>query len=96
MKAILVIDKHDNCIKCPCHNGEWGYCQADKEERQIHYEGFPNWCPLKPLPDYKDETETTFVYHYIAKGYNQCLAEINGKTITRQEKIGEQNENKHH
>ena len=91
MKAILVTDMPKDCIECPIHDGEYGICNAVYKPHSDDYsKKRESWCPLKPLPDYKDETETTFVYHYIAKGYNQCLAEINGKTIARQEKIGEQ------
>lgn len=35
------------CFACPCLNGEYGYCQADKEERQIEDpNGRPSWCPI--------------------------------------------------
>ena len=35
------------CLDCPCVNGEYGYCQADKEERQIEDpNGRPSWCPI--------------------------------------------------
>ena len=35
------------CSDCPCVNGEYGYCQADKEERQIEDpNGRPSWCPI--------------------------------------------------
>lgn len=32
------------CYDCPCHDGESGYCQADKEHRYSVYRPF--WCPL--------------------------------------------------
>jgi hypothetical protein len=34
----------EHCYDCPCHNGESGYCQADKENRYSDYRPF--WCPL--------------------------------------------------
>lgn len=35
------------CLDCPCVNGEYGYCQADKEERQIEDPNErPSWCPI--------------------------------------------------
>ena len=37
----------DHCYECPCHNGESGYCQADKERRYSDYR--PYWCPLKEI-----------------------------------------------
>lgn len=34
----------EHCYDCPCHDGESGYCQADKEHRYSVYRPF--WCPL--------------------------------------------------
>ena len=35
------------CLDCPCINGEYGYCQADEEVRQIGDPGGrPSWCPI--------------------------------------------------
>ena len=38
------------CYECPCHDGESGYCQADKE-RRYSLEYRPFWCPLKEIHD---------------------------------------------
>ena len=35
----------ERCGDCPCHNGESGYCQADREKRDSEWRPF--WCPLK-------------------------------------------------
>ena len=35
----------EHCYECPCHDGESGYCQADKANRYSDYRPF--WCPLK-------------------------------------------------
>lgn len=37
----------EHCFECPCHDGESGYCQADKEQRYSDYRPF--WCPLKEV-----------------------------------------------
>lgn len=37
----------EHCYECPCHDGESGYCQADREHRYSDYR--PYWCPLKDL-----------------------------------------------
>lgn len=38
----------DCCYECPCHDGEHGTCEADKERRtSIEYR--PYWCPLKEI-----------------------------------------------
>ena len=36
------------CYECPCHNGEHGRCEADKERRSA-LEYRPYWCPLKEV-----------------------------------------------
>jgi len=48
MIVITTIDALPNhCYECPCHDGESGYCQADKERRYSDYR--PYWCPLKEI-----------------------------------------------
>ena len=37
-------DLPEHCYDCPCHDGESGYCQADKEHRYSDYRPF--WCSL--------------------------------------------------
>ena len=41
----------EHCYDCPCHDGESGYCQADKEHRYSDYRPF--WCPLVEIKDDK-------------------------------------------
>lgn len=50
MIVITTIDTLPNyCYECPCHDGESGYCQADKGRRYSEYR--PYWCPLKEIHD---------------------------------------------
>ena len=42
-------DLPEYCYECPCHDGESGYCQADKENRYSVYRPF--WCPLVKIND---------------------------------------------
>lgn len=50
MIVIATIDElPDYCYECPCHDGESGYCQADKERR--YSDCRPYWCPLKEIHD---------------------------------------------
>ena len=46
-ECVVRMEMPNGCLDCPCVNGEYGYCQVDKEERQI---GDPNerpsWCPI--------------------------------------------------
>lgn len=39
----------DYCYDCPCCNGEYGECQADKGRRSVYDR--PHWCPLKDIPN---------------------------------------------
>ncbi len=53
----------DYCYDCPCHNGEYGICEADKGKRSTYER--PYWCPLAEVPtippvecvDYYDELQ---------------------------------------
>lgn len=47
MIAITTMEELPNyCYECPCYNGEYGRCEADKEKRStIDYR--PYWCSLK-------------------------------------------------
>ena len=47
MSVVVRIQMPKWCWNCPCLDGEYGYCQADKEERQIEdHNGRPSWCPI--------------------------------------------------
>lgn len=46
-ECVVRIDMPKGCWDCPCVNGEYGYCQADKDERQIEDPNErPSWCPI--------------------------------------------------
>ena len=84
-KAILVIDMPKCCRECPVcasyaesafsHREYW--C-SPMDNRDVHPENKPDWCPLKPAPEeqevwYDDERSDW------ERGYNNCLREIAGK-----------------
>lgn len=53
MSVVVRMEMPKGCWDCPCVNGEYGYCQADKEERTIEdpvcarkSDGRPSWCPI--------------------------------------------------
>lgn len=47
MSVVVRMEMPKGCLDCPCANGEYGYCQADKEERQIGDPNeMPSWCPI--------------------------------------------------
>ena len=46
-ECVVRMEMPQGCWDCPCVNGEYGYCQADKEERQIEDPNErPSWCPI--------------------------------------------------
>ena len=46
-ECVVRMEMPKDCWDCPCVNGEYGYCQVDKEERQIEDTyGRPSWCPI--------------------------------------------------
>lgn len=46
-ECIVRMEMPQGCLCCPCVNGEYGYCQADKDERQIEDpNGRPSWRPI--------------------------------------------------
>ena len=46
-ECVVRMEMPEGCWDCPCVNGEYGYCQADKEERQIEDPNErPSWCPI--------------------------------------------------
>lgn len=47
MSVVVRMEMPKGCWDCSCVNGEYGYCQADKEERQIEDPNErPSWCPI--------------------------------------------------
>ena len=89
MKAILVIDyMPSSCLECPCLDVEFRMCKGYEgyEEPSIYRR--PDWCPLRPLPQYEDEGEMERLAEKVgskkecalsyAYGYNDCINDILG------------------
>lgn len=95
-KSMLILDTPETCVDCQfcCefHEGTKACCSItdDDEDKSLmkeidcedgYCQGRPNWCPLKPLPDRKEITET---YRWEDRlpsfkcGWNWCLDEITG------------------
>ena len=75
-KAILVIDMPDDCFEC-------NFCvELSAQDRcvaagkRIFTMKKPDWCPLKPAPEYCVYFGGDDDY---ADGYNDCLSEIIGE-----------------
>lgn len=89
-KGIIVLDLPENCmgcqfrankvdIKCSINHGRY---IPDKETK-------PEWCPIKPAPERKPETNYPDYFRLSTKqvieksalkGYNKCLDDVLGDT----------------
>ena len=82
MKSILVIDTPNDCYDCPCYYEERNKCEATFKNVEDDDIEKPSWCPLRPLPNRKEDL------HYpcneylqaVNEGWNVCLDEITGET----------------
>lgn len=79
MKAILVIDEMPkNCDECPIRfigePNEWcWYLKHGLDDIKSK----PKWCPLKPMPEKKEEGDYMEDYDsLVAIGWNACIKEI--------------------
>ena len=85
MKAILVIDMPDKCSNCKLSEIYMGYLECNVYGKQLITDVKPNWCPLKPLPEFRDEHYKSFslelsqIINSENRGYNDCLQEILGE-----------------
>ena len=84
MKAILVIDKPENCEDCPLFrtaedfNATIDYCMSGKGKElfMVREKGVSEKCPLKPLPQrkyYSDGEDKRYI-----DGYDDCVDELLG------------------
>lgn len=90
MKSVLVIDTPTRCDECQLCYDKW-FCLVTEnkiekidDEDDLEYEcPIPSWCPLRPLPSYKDikcewkNVEDVWV-DGANHGHNACLDEITG------------------
>lgn len=94
-KSVLVIETPESCRDCGLRFDSYGQCEVcvvadDYPIVDEHYEEGtkPDWCPLRPLPSYKnlkqhtDNTRTNLeamLSYQFFQGYNTCLQEIGGE-----------------
>lgn len=87
-KSILVINTPSHCGECPVC-ASYQTCAFSTREtwcatngKDVEPDSKPNWCPLKEVPDKRDECGTWTVNGYIedryANGWNDCIEEISG------------------
>lgn len=76
-KSVLVIDTPENCGKCKFISGFW--CRAMGGRRVPNNDVIPGWCPLKPLPEEKEEEywRSKLSLAWI-RGWNTCISKITG------------------
>lgn len=76
-KSVLVTDTPENCGKCKFISEFW--CRAMNGRRVPNNDVIPDWCPLKPLPEKKEEEywRSRFSLAWI-RGWNTCISKITG------------------
>ena len=87
-KSILILETPVSCRNCPLRYDPYGHLETCYIEDLYVYEHYeegtkPYWCPLRPLPPYKNlkpdsSLESQFLYQF-NQGYNTCLQEIEGE-----------------
>lgn len=87
-KAVLVMDMPEKCEKCPLKTlyGDAGYyvCEAGrycgKKWGRVDLSSKPDWCPLRPMPEKKQEEVPVAYTHFGAyiDGWNACIDAIGG------------------
>lgn len=65
IKTMTELPEH--CWECPCHDGESGYCQADKEHRYSDYRPF--WCPLSEIDTTEETNKTAKIEAFIKENF---------------------------
>ena len=84
-KAVLLMDVPEKCLDCNlCVLDTDGSISCYYNKREIcsnvgENNSRPNWCPLRPLPDLKEITETYKWEDRLPSfkcGWNWCLDEI--------------------
>lgn len=84
MKAIVIIEKPENCLYCVMLNG-YDECILQDEYHNFDVDSVSdllNNCPLRELPEAKsEEFGQTIINSARAEGWNACLREITGIRI---------------
>ena len=87
-KAVLLMNVPEKCLDCNlCVLDTDGSISCYYNKREIcsnvgENNSRPNWCPLRPLPDRKEITETYKWEDRLPSfkcGWNWCLDEITGR-----------------
>lgn len=81
-KVMLIMDKPTTCSECKLCGFD-GVCHAVHEFCQYRFDKKQEWCPLREVPQKKEEFEMDIIHHEsldLGKriGYNACIDEILG------------------
>lgn len=87
-KSVLVIDTPGSCMGCSFFicDGDTNMdsCMARETARSVDLEKYdkPDWCPLNPLPDEKEEEywRSKLSLAWI-RGWNTCISKITGGEV---------------
>lgn len=93
-KSVLVMNTPENCLDCRfCYEldeGAEACCSISDDDKDVslmkkidceygYCQGKPDWCPLKPLPEEKEEeywrSKLSFAW---IRGWNTCISKIKG------------------
>ena len=72
-KAILILDKPENCYDCPCYDGEYDYCLVTGLSRDYET-GIIGGCPLVEvsIPKYWNDDNVPVLRIPIFKEMIEC------------------------
>ena len=85
-KSVLVINTPERCIDCEIGQNYSNIIEtcvscpiAGKSALDGEAESIPDWCPLKPLPEKKEEEywRSKLSLAWI-RGWNTCISKITG------------------
>jgi hypothetical protein len=93
-KSVLVMNTPENCLDCRfCYEldeGAEACCSISDDDKDVslmkkidceygYCQGKPDWCPLKPLPEEKEEEywRSKLSLAWI-RGWNTCISKIKG------------------
>lgn len=75
MKAVLVMDMPENCLKCKLQ--DWATCRVTKKCHTGNNR--PDCCPLRPLPKKQSLSFINPGQDAITMGWNAAIEEIEGE-----------------
>ena len=77
-KGIVVVDiPNMDCRECQCFREQYPACGVVGRYIDPIVGRIPDWCPIRPLPEKRDEHSACYDSdYYCAEGWNDCLDEL--------------------